>query len=337
MRRGHRSVLFAVVVAAVAADAGRADAKCSVLECGTNSPTMETYRFHELNLAGLYNAEGLRVTGLVQGGVTYQPRIVGDELRGIGPGGLVLAGTALAGAHLAIETDTDPVQHYSIFIEHVTDGIDYWVDPGEDGVFTYHLTYTGPVTTQRTALCPDPPDKKTAGLETETYVNPLEAILHGGDRYDADAKTVIATGSATRGWMNVACAGNALYKLHMIRHTEFSSDAAHVTTAGQRQAMLKMYVSDVCGNGDSFTLQGTPLHWDNLFGWGYTDGTEHSVEALWSEDGALCMDLHRLGDTYADDIAACAPRLPTCGDAYPGWETSWPASAYVASFVPYAP
>lgn len=337
----RKAGLFRIVlsgVIAVALVAERADAKCTVLECGSNSPVIKTYRFHELHPGGAWNDADLRVVGFTAAdGTPYQPWVFGAELVALDANwNVVLSGTQLQDATIVLES-RDPVEQYRIHIEHVTDSIDFWVDPdAESGVLTYQLTYTGPGIEGRQPVCPKPPDKKTPGLEGEGYINPLEAILYTGDRYSALDKTVTAIGfGATRGWFNIACAGSAIYKLHMTRFTTAGANALHVTTAGERQAMLKMWVSDVCGDGDSLTEQGTPLHWDNPFGWGYVTGDEYATEALWSADGALCLDTHRLGTLYQDVLDTCP--LRRCKEEFPDYDVSWPAEATVISKVPYKP
>jgi hypothetical protein len=82
----------------------------------------------------------------------------------------------------------------------------YWAGPPGTAP-VYELTYTS-------ATQPDPQPLCTAGANA--------AILFAGDRYDAARETVTATGAATRGWVNVACDGTALAKLHLTRHTEAS-------------------------------------------------------------------------------------------------------------------
>lgn len=92
-----------------------------------------------------------------------------------------------------------------------------------DKIPTYRLTYTGPRQPTPQPVCASQPN---------------EAILFTGDRYDARAKTVVAIGARTAGWINIACLGTPLADLYLARHTEVSQQAA--TTAAERQAMLKM-------------------------------------------------------------------------------------------------
>ena len=142
-----------------------------------------------------------------------------------------------------------------------------------------------------------------------TSVN--EAILFAGDRYDSLDKTVVATGAAASGWINVACAGTALAKLYLTRHTEASQIT--VTTRGERQSMLKMFTADICGDGTSATVHGQPLLWADAKGITTFASAPASIEAIWNDAGAVCLDTPRRPE-LASSIAARCPRQ-TCGGA----------------------
>lgn len=136
-----------------------------------------------------------------------------------------------------------------------------------------------------------------------------EALLFGGDRYDADRKTVTATGPATADWFNIACAGTALAKLHLTRHTETSQVVK--TTAVERQAMLKMFTADICGDGTAFTVHGEPLLWADANHLTSFAARPASLEAVWSDRGAVCLDAPRRPELAAAIAARCGP-LPRC-------------------------
>ena len=66
------------------------------------------------------------------------------------------------------------------------------------------------------------------------------AIVFEGDHYNPDNKTVqIPVG---KGWFNLACAGTAVFKMHMLRHTKAGSitpdgtPSKHNTPATDRDA-----------------------------------------------------------------------------------------------------
>jgi hypothetical protein len=119
------------------------------------------------------------------------------------------------------------------------------------------------------------------------------ALVFTGDRYDANKKTVTAGKSD---WFNVACAGSAIAKMHLLRHTTAGAAGGLQTTVDQRQAMLKMLTDDICGTGYSFTKDGEDVYYTDVRDWhppvpaGSTLPTNARVEAIWSKDGAICLD-----------------------------------------------
>jgi hypothetical protein len=120
---------------------------------------------------------------------------------------------------------------------------------------------------------------------------------------------VIATGAASRGWINIACAGTALAKLFLVRHTEASQEVR--TTRAERQAMLKMFTADVCGDGTSFTVHGQPLFWADVKGITRFPDAPASIEAVWSAKGAVCLERPRRSELAGAIQARCGP-LPRC-------------------------
>src|SRR6185295_18525269 len=94
-------------------------------------------------------------------------------------------------------------------------------------------------------------------------------------------------------------------------HTEASQVVP--TTAAQRQAMLKMFTADVCGDGTSFTVQGQPLVWADANGVTSFVKPPGSLEAIWNEGGALCLDTPRRPELAPAIATRCGARLPRCG------------------------
>lgn len=173
-----------------------------------------------------------------------------------------------------------------------------------DKVPIYRMTYTNAAQPVPQPLCTSSPN---------------EAINFSGDRYDATTKTVIATGEETRGWINIACQGTALAKLYLARHTEVSQRVA--TTRAERQAMLKMLTGDVCGDGTAFTVQGQPLLWKDEKHVTTFAAAPASIEAVWSDTGAVCLDKPRRPELAAAIAEHCG-RLPRCSAKTRGYVTS---------------
>jgi hypothetical protein len=128
-----------------------------------------------------------------------------------------------------------------------------------------------------------------------------EAIAFEGDHYDAEHKRVRET-APEAGWFNLACAGTAVAKMHMLRHTRAGSvvpsgGPARNTSVLQRTAMLKAITADYCGDGTAWTADGTPLQWTDANGWLPTPALDlvslerlGLIEGVWGPDGAMCLN-----------------------------------------------
>ncbi|HET9990943.1 MAG TPA: ADYC domain-containing protein [Kofleriaceae bacterium] len=270
---------------------------CPSWGCGGNSPLIGPYRFNELDENGAPNDANMRLVGFLKNGVMYRVDVVADKLYARA-GRVVLSGTTLVGGKFEIDTvpGTDyPGGRVEIEITHVSNNVTFWQGPATP-VETYELQYTGPNVPPGTrfAVCKDPPDSLRDG-EGTSYPDRFESILYTGDRYDATHKLVTASSYAEAGgWFNIACAGSALAKLHLNRHTTASTIDGYSTTAVERQTMLKMYTGDFCGTGEPFTQQGTALHWSSNKGWASPWQYSKTYESLWNEHGAVCLLTHRL-------------------------------------------
>ena len=280
----------------------------------TNSPAIDvptigkpepavwaTRSFHELNLHGLPNAAGFAVAGIRKGETQYDVEVQGSEVSALPHGrrGLRLTGAMLIG--LVIDLRDENGAQYALQVAG-TGTMTHWAAPLSP-VPTYRLTYTTSATVSN-PLC--------------TTAN-NEAILFAGDRYDGARRTVTATGAAAEGWFNVACAGTALAKMFLLRHTQASQLAP--TTAGERQALLKMLTADVCGDGHSFTVQGQPLYWADAKRITRFPNAPWHLEAIWNEHGAVCMEQPRRPELAAAIDERCGP-LPRCTESSHGYVIS---------------
>lgn len=314
---------------------------CPLWGCGENSPVINTWDFHELNEHGLPNTAGVQLLGLWKGGVEYQPRVTGAALQGFPKSGAgpVLQGAALAGSYFDVQTPDG--EHYQIQISKVSNTVGFWVGPATASE-TYELLYTKPGwSTSARPLCKNPPARLDG--EGHLWTNTYEAFLFTGDRYSTRNFTVTTGARETDGWFNIGCAGSALAKLHLNRHTSAGSTPAYQSTWQQRQAMLKMYVADVCGAGFASTKQGEPLRWENQPGWDTLPGVVASYEAIWGPAGAICLDTHRLEGTQfwidfdlENQIKASCPgnQLPPPCNLVPGAAIAWPPGSYLVTANP---
>ena len=261
----------------------------AVIAAGTSSAGRA---FHELNLNGLPNLVGLSIIRVERAGTPYRLEINGASIvaRPSDSRLPALSGRNLVGLNLELRDSTGARSVIRIADSGSTT---YWASPREP-VPTYTLTYTSATHSNPQPLC---------------TANGNDAILFSGDRYDAERKTVTATGAATGGWFNIACAGTALAKLHLTRHTEASQIVK--TTAIERQAMLKMFTADVCGDGTAFTVHGQPLLWADANHLTSFSARPASLEAVWTDRGAVCLDAPRRPELAAAIAARCGP-LPRC-------------------------
>jgi hypothetical protein len=158
------------------------------------------------------------------------------------------------------------------------------------------------------------------------------ALIFAGDRYDAVHKTVKIDPPSSC-WFNIACAGSAMAKMHLLRHTTAGSDADHATTQPQRQTMLKMITDDICGTGQSFTVDGENVYYEDMWLWHPFAAVPGSIEAMWGDQGALCLDEPRRQREDASTLArighVCKP--PSCPVTVSDYDT-WPGLAASGGF-----
>jgi hypothetical protein len=333
----QHSIPFAALALAATAACTEPDATlgtttaslCGDWGCGGNSSTMGPYRSHEFNLVGLPNEEGLRVDGFFLGGVRFTPRIQGDHfyakhsILGERHGGQLVNG------YLRI-FDKDN-HEFRMHFAAVSNAVTFWLgDP--DAVQTYELLYSEGNAGKKTPLCNNPPPPTDAsGL---VWTRAFESVLFTGDRINRHKQIWSTAAAATTDWMTIGCAGSALAKMHLSRHTTAGSKGSFTASPAERQAMLNMFTANICGDGISHTEPNTPLRWKNADGWYSEFAPAWELEAIWGPSGAVCFD-----DTYrlpgVDPLALCgAHARPSCADL-PGYdEASWQAWGTVRSAVP---
>lgn len=317
---------------------------CSAWGCNTNSPLIDGLDFHELEENGLPNLEGFRLLGFVQGGRVYDVDVVGARIIARSQDPAVypdIASTNLINGYMVVLAPNGV--YYRIIIKSVSNVTKFWVG-NPNLIETYDLVYTKHITPgDPRPVCKNAPGRLDP--EGNFWLKPLEAIVFTGDRYVTSTMEVTAADYRSAGtWFNIGCAGSALAKLHLNRHTTAGSDSTHQTSLLRRQAMLKMYVSDVCGNGVTSTKQGTPLVWTNSTNWQSLPAAVSGYEGLWGSDGMLCLEHHRLESDpdwavvggIRDQIkAGCGGTLPEpCSMKFPGFPNVWPSGAYLKTAIP---
>jgi len=304
--------------------------KCGAWQCGANSPVVDNVLdFHDLHLGGLPNEAGLSLhqPALVAKGERYDLAIDNNKIVGKRSGATVLSGDALLGAEIWLDT-TDASPAYKIGIQNVrTMDFPYPGDTGEQlevYVFSWSTAGSSSSTTADAGssaptstfsnLCSNPPfdllqfgkpnDHQSFAYSELLGMDPPEALVFSGDRIDANLKLMSET--ADPSWFNFGCAGHALAKLQLTRNTLASTPPSPflAPTHAMRQATLKLLVADYCGTGRAFTVAGQPLGWKGFDSEAKGDfepvpiRTLTGIEALWNENGAICLNTPRVAQSH---------------------------------------
>lgn len=279
-----------------AALAGRAGSPwCPTWQCGFNSAEVNGRSIRELNLDGVANGDGVRVVGVVAplGLLGYKLDVRDDELVLVHTNH-TLRGSALVGTTLLVKPPGLGLPLPITILAYQE--LPSW-SAGAPPVATYALLY---------------PDVSSVlgfrnvcnGDLTDTLAT--AATVLGGETYDLETKTVVPDQDR---WLTIACAGSAAAKLRFLGYgpqSDFDGDG-NPASVEQRQATLKMITADYCGEGHSYTANGTPLRWENAEGTVQPAGATGPREAVWTADGALCLDHPRIAGTVVGcDVPSCA-------------------------------
>lgn len=284
------------------------DSGCSRWRCGYNAAEINGESLQELHLGGQANADGVKVVGFLSPLNLLGYKLSVENDRFVAKGGLLLGtlkGAALIGSTILIKLGgglTVPV-----VIAGVQE-VPSWA-AGAPPITAYTLVYVDlEDTLSQRNVC------------SGTLLDPLTAAvtLIGGETYDEATKTV---NPGMSGWVTLACAGSAAAKLKLLGYGpsgDFDGQG-HPATVMQRQATLKMITADYCGDGQSYTANGTPLLWANAAGTVAPDDgdTVGAFEAAWSGGGALCLDTPRdpaLAASLHCTLPACTAEHTQAGE-----------------------
>lgn len=323
---------------------------CPDFGCGANSPTLaDGVAFDELDAAGTPDRHGIQIAGAVHGGVPVELRVDRHALSAVATDGTgtVFSHAGLVGTIVKLEKDG---RSYDLKIDGIDENsLRFWAGDTAEIVPFYRIVVRAPGEQDfKNPVC-----RQNIAAQDKVWT-PVEhsAIAFAGDRYDPVLKRV-ADEDRGKTWFNLACAGSATAKLHLMRHTNAgawtaatwsqgtdvrASDAPFHTDPLQRQAMLKMFAADYCGTGDGFTVDGQPLLYDDSRHWfaprsigvaavsvaadGSLAPAGSTMEALWTENGALCVTRPRRVDRTAVPCLGATSPLPQCTpDLMRGWDT----------------
>ncbi len=270
---------------------------CSAWRCGFNAADVNGRSLQELNLAGQANSDGVRVVGFLAPPLTllggYTLSVEDDEFvakRGTSK----LKRQQLVGSIILVQIPLGLVLPVTI---SGYESVPSWADGGEP-IAAYTLIYP-----ELGALL------GVKNVCSGSLLDPLAAAatVLGGETYDNTTKTVQPN---KPGWFTLACAGSAAAKMKLMGYAPQTKlpGATQPASVAARQATLKMITADYCGDGHSYTATGTPVVWTNPSG--TVDSSEFhtpgAVEAVWTANGALCLDATRIAGTEV----ACT--LPSC-------------------------
>lgn len=309
-----QAALFIVALTAIACtpefDSETPSALIYCDDCGENSPLVDGVPFNELALDGGKNAHDTKLLSVrTHNGAEVELVVRRDQLWGRFP----LGGQARlqAGATLEIQIENEEINNiYELEIAAVQK-IPHWVDPHADRATAYHFQEVVTEVDRRN-LCPEVQPDPNIDLP-QLPQNHFFAFT--GDRYDFETGEV-TTGQDADGWVTFACSGSAPAKLHFTRHTLAGANTEYSSDLAARQALMYVYRADFCGNGIANTTAGHPLRYIDANNWFedfYSFEDDVSLfEALWDENGAVCLDEPRLESLSAEDITCAGDPIPLC-------------------------
>jgi hypothetical protein len=283
---------------------------CDDIGCGSNSPHLTNRGFHFLYADGTANPQGYSIGSFEKNGYTYHFSVLNGEIRATVQFGnlapiVVYSGAQVVGMRLVIHLRGVP-RHVITIAGY--DRIKSWAtmpngDQFDVPVYVFEWVDDFGI---RQNLCSHPENAgETLGM------NEYFTLLFEGDVINATRKTVSA--GLNNNVVNFACAGNALAKLHLSGYTEVAKRLGFSTLPTERQAMLKMFTGDYCGDGTAYTVGGQPLyfteskHWDMPIGAG-------PREAQWTPQGASCLGMPRMLANPSSDTAYYWPEITQRSD-----------------------
>jgi hypothetical protein len=287
------------------------DEDCPSTGCGANAGFVGGVYFADLNFNGIPNDQGVVQSGfstLPVGAVRLDVQTNRLVAMGPGvPGAKVAEGQALKNSQLTVIVDG---VGYPVTIAAVHRYGEYWAkkngvaDPTVES-YRFQYIHVDPMANPPTSvkdLCVSEPS--LVGDQRE-----FDAVVFENERYDAETKNIELP--KEQGWFNIACLSGAVGKTHMMRRTSASSSVllGYTTSMRERQAMVRAWTADYCGHGTAYTTTGTPLRmrdakkWIPLASkWSWDDEDELvSYEAIWNENGAVCLNTPR---KFGDDEEA---------------------------------
>jgi hypothetical protein len=295
----------ALIVAALLADPppARANLAGFCVLCGNNAAKVsDGVVFDELNVDKRRRGDGPAIKEVIQISTKAQARLLvkGDTLFAI-VGDKTLAGDDLKDILIVLTLENG--REFQLTLVSYNKDMHYWAAPAGStpayDFFVNEVSKDGPKSGARERhLCDGQFVDDTGDLQRGDVHT---AMVFEGDHYDD--KHVVRRQKA--GWFNLACFGTAAAKMHLLRYTRAGAEAGHSRPPSfeRRTTMLRAITADYCGDGRSWTADGTPLVWtekEQIFPLGVQPDfaqlqrpghLQHQVEAAWGPNGRLlCLN-----------------------------------------------
>lgn len=245
---------------------------------------------------------GISADGATLDGAPMQSTsLVGSELQGVDAKGKHKHGDKMVGA--VFHAILDDAESLEMRLDSLEAGTHKW----DQDVMRYEVSY--PTQNGRMPLCGVGADGK-----------PIKVIVLSG-RWDY-AQGAPSGGSHVEdpAAYTFACDEYALAKCVELGYKPWQPAKAcvagqkcqKITLADLHQSCTRMLRADYCGDGTSYTVDGTELNAYDAFGI-RTDAMAWAIEAEWAPAGALCVARERIPSAGTPPCAA-ALDTPACGD-----------------------
>ncbi len=261
-----------------------------------NSPNINGADLSDINLDGA-NTSGIKLKmGTTPGNRPFRLEVDPDSESFIGinpqdPDDVLIKGAGFVGAKIVLEMPG--AVDVALEITDYDDEIESWAQGGAT-LTAYRAIYLS--NNQYQSLCPStsPENQAFTLILGETY------------KRGTGAQTGITAIEKTPRSVTIACVGEAAAKMKLMDFHPLSNRGADVD---ERMATLRMITADYCGDGTPYTASGIPVAWRDAAELVQPPTSEDVLEAMWTADGARCLDTPRLTSL---DLIHC--QVPACED-----------------------
>jgi hypothetical protein len=272
--------------------------------------------------------------------VGYQHGLAGRDLNGVSYNGDVLDGRLVTGVSLVhvrlqghelqsvrleetrfvgVKNDGKAVQYNKFagaeFVATLDDGSTLFLDidavekgHGVGGKYTVYYEVSYETADSFEPLCGlDDDGLPILAIPLEGRWDLSEGTFSGGSKIEDPSSFTFACG----GYALAKCAEAGYRPWETVKVCAPGRGCRHVSLAPYHQACTRMIRADFCGDGTSYTENGTEISYFDGLGIRY-DSESWNLEAEWDEDGALCA----VRDRIAGMNPSCMGELEDddCGD-----------------------